>query len=150
MMSGCSSTWHLTRAMKKDALLSLRDTTITYDLRSRPAVNFNLQPLLMSTKTIEVNGVKATFKPDTTSTNSEWAKACPEGTIEIDCPPDSIITREIPRLVKVELTDKEVFREARARLTDWQIARLAAGMLISVFILGAVVMFLIRLYFSLR
>jgi hypothetical protein len=136
MCGRCSPTYHLTKAMEKDPSLKLTDTVVTYKLL--PGVKSRINyPLFAGSDLINIETPEG-IKVRTVYTPSDTVHV-------IECPEDSIITIEVPKLVKVTLTDKELFKAAQMRLTDWQIARLSKAMLISLFVLGLILGFVVTL-----
>ena len=146
--SSCSATkrsvYHLKRAIALNPDLKVPKPIKEIQIQRGVRSEVPIEPILanMYMMTFETNeGIKV--KPEI----KEAVKY-----LTIECPPDSLITvtETKYKVVKEELTDKELFKEAKERLSEWQTARLASGMLVSCFLLGFLSFFLIRLYFTLR
>jgi F0F1-type ATP synthase assembly protein I len=135
MCVGCSSSYHLNMAIKKDPSLSLTDTVTRYKVLDGVKSRVRL-PLFMGSDLITLEGIKVAYKPSNT-VDSIY--------VEIECPPDSIIYKEIPKLVPIAYTDKQFLQEAKFRLSDWQRMRLALDMIASVAVLGLILGFLLKL-----
>jgi uncharacterized protein YlzI (FlbEa/FlbD family) len=129
MCSGCKATWHLKQAIKKDPSIALADTVTR--IKVLPGVVSTLPVQVpIDQKPIEIltpDGIKVTYKllRDTVMQT-------------IECPPDSVITVEVP---KVQVVEEE--------LTEWQVIKRAGGMIFSSFMLGAVLTVVVYLYFRL-
>ena len=132
----CSPTYHLTKAIEKNPSLALTDTVVNYKLL--PGVKSRINyPIFAGSDLINIETPQG-IKIRTIYT--------PKDTIHVvECPPTKETTIEIPKILKVQLTDKELLKEAKSRLSDWQIARLAKGMLFSLFVLGLILGVIIKI-----
>lgn len=136
----CKSTYHLKRAIAKNPELSLTDTVTQY--KTLPGVTARIPyPLFVTTPSVEVNNIKVNriVQGDTVY-------------FDVECPEQEIVTKYVPkvRFIKEELTDRELFREAKKRFSQTQILRIAREQIAGGMLFGAFIMFCIWLYFKIR
>ena len=138
----CSSTFHLKKAIKKNPELSLTDTIV--DVQIRPIEPFNLD-FNISTLNKGKIVLESVRERDTIKIYLER-----DGDLvrmEADCPDcvDSVVYIPKVQVVKEELNQRELYKEAKERMSDWNKIRLMAGELVSVFILGILSFFVINI-----
>ena len=145
MCVGCSASYYLTKAYEKDSTLVLSDTLVQINIKPVEPINFDFNISTLDKDKIVLESIR---ERDTIKIYLE--KEGDLTKLEVDCPDciDSIVYVPQIRFVKEELSNRELFKQAKERLSDFQIARLAAGQLISLFLLGALVIILLRIFLT--
>lgn len=138
--SSCSSKYHLQKAYKKNPELVLNDTVTKYKVL--PGVKARIPyPLFVNTPSIEINDIKVNriVQGDTVY-------------YQIECPEEQVTTKYVPqyRYIKEELSDRELFKEAKKRFSQTQILRIAREQIAGGMLFGAFLMFCVWLYFKIR
>jgi hypothetical protein len=141
MCAGCSSTYHLKQATKKDPSLSFIDTVRTVTTLPGVRARFSLDSLLLPNRVSVVDNIQVeTIYKDSVKY------------VSVECPPIEEITKYVPKIkfIQESLTDRELVKRAK-ELGELKRIRIAGsiiwGAVLFGIFLGVIFAVIIRLKF---